>query len=299
MYKSKVVIGTWPLSGDLGNVDKKNVYKILEYCVQVGFTEFDTAPNYGGNFMESCLGEIFGGNNDIRINTKCGSSAGNQKDFSNIALKKSLDNSLKRLRRNSIHILFLHNPRKELPDFSPAINFFNSEKNNGRILNGGLSAAKGYKYHLSEYKQLDVLQDDVNLLFLDGLLNYKDKNNSFYARSPLATGILSGKMTNKTVFGSNDYRMNWLKGKRLKSILKRVNVIENLSGIHLPSLARRFVLQLSNVDKVIFGLKRLQHVDELVKDINAPLLDEKLVKQLIRLQKEDFGLHVKEKKLGY
>ena len=153
MYKSKVVIGTWPLSGDLGNVDKSNAYLTLEYCAKVGFTEFDTAPSYGGGFMETCLGDIFGGNNDIRINTKCGSSVKHNKDFSNIALRKSLDDSLKRLRRNSINILFLHNPREELPDLTPAIQFINTEKNNGRILYGGLSAARNYKYHLSQNRK--------------------------------------------------------------------------------------------------------------------------------------------------
>ena len=299
MNKSKVVIGTWPLSGDLGHVDKRNAYKILEYCAKVGFTEFDTAPNYGQGFMETCLGDVFGSNNDILINTKCGNSVNNNKDFNNIALKESLDSSLTRMSRDSIHTLFLHNPREELPDLSPAVNFLQKEKNDGRITFGGLSAAKNYKYNLSQYKQLDVLQDDVNLLFLAGMLKYERDNHSFYARSPLATGILSGKMTNKTVFGSDDYRASWLKGKRLKSILKRVNAIQKLTDINLPSLARRFVLQLPNVDKVIFGLKSLQHVDDLIRDINAPLLDDKLVHQLIKLQKEDFGLHSKEKNLGY
>ena len=128
MYKSKVVIGTWPLSGDLGNVDKSNAYLTLEYCAKVGFTEFDTAPSYGGGFMETCLGDLFGDDKNILINTKCGNSNKNKKDFNNIALKKSLDDSLRRLRRSSIHILFLHNPREELSDLTPAIQFFNTEK---------------------------------------------------------------------------------------------------------------------------------------------------------------------------
>ena len=296
---SKVVIGTWPLSGDLGRIDKRNVYKILEYCAKVGFTEFDTAPNYGKGFMESCLGDVFGDDNNILINTKCGNSVNNIKDFGRSALSESLDSSIRRLQRDSVHSLFLHNPRAELNDYGPVLDFFQKEKNSGRITHGGLSAAKNYNYKFSQYKEMDALQDDVNLLFLDGMLRYKTKNNCFYARSPLATGILSGKITNKTTFSSNDYRSTWLKGNRLKSIIKRVEVIRSLTKIDLPSLARRFVLQLKKVDKVIFGLKSIQHVDDLIKDIEAAQINDKLIQQIIELQKNDFGLDPKEKSLGY
>ena len=296
---SKVVIGTWPLSGDLGHVDKRNAYKILEYCAKVGFTEFDTAPNYGQGFVESCLGDVFGNDNDILINTKCGNSVNNIKDFGRTALCESLESSIRRLQRDSVHNLFLHNPRAELNDYEPVFDFFQREKNSGRITYGGLSAAKNYNYKLSQYKQMDALQDDANLLSLDGMLHYKTENHCFYARSPLATGILSGKMTNKTTFSSNDYRSTWLKGNRLKSIIKRVEVIRSLTKIELPSLARRFMLQFKKVDKVIFGLKSIQHVDDLVKDIEADQIDNKLIQQIIELQKNDFGLDPKEKSLGY
>ena len=202
----KVVIGTWPLSGDLGHVDREKAYKILEYCAKVGFTEFDTAPNYGNGFMESCLGEVFGDDDRILINTKCGNSVHNVKNFDKTALEQSLiHSSLGRLKRDSVHGLFLHNPRSEIDDYEPVLDLFNKEKNIGRITYSGLSAAKNYKYEPSQYKHVDLLQDDVNLLFIDGMLNSKTKNH-FYARSPLATGILSGRITNETTFPSNDYR---------------------------------------------------------------------------------------------
>ena len=296
---SKVVIGTWPLSGDLGRVDKKITYKILEYCAKVGFTEFDTAPNYGNGFMESCLGEVFGDDDRILINTKCGNSVHNVKNFNKTALEQSLDSSLGRLKRDSVHSLFLHNPRSELDDYGSVLDLFKKEKNDGRITYSGLSAAKNYNYKIPQYKNIDLLQDDVNLLFLDGMLNSKTKNHYFYARSPLATGILSGRMTNETTFPSNDYRSTWLKGKRLKSIIKRLEIIRSLTKIELPSLARRFVLQLKKVDKVIFGLKNIQHVDDLIKDIEAAPIKEKLIQQIIELQKNDFGLDPEEKSLGY
>ena len=34
--KSKIVIGTWPLSGDYGKVDSELVQDILQYCQELG-----------------------------------------------------------------------------------------------------------------------------------------------------------------------------------------------------------------------------------------------------------------------
>ena len=54
--KEKIVIGTWPLSGDLGAVNKDLVLKTIEACFDCGFNEFDMAPNYGNGFCENHFG---------------------------------------------------------------------------------------------------------------------------------------------------------------------------------------------------------------------------------------------------
>ena len=45
------------------------------------------------------------------------------------------------------------------------------------------------------------------------------------ARSPLASGLLSGRITEKTVFSNDDQRATWLRGKRLESIMRRIDEI--------------------------------------------------------------------------
>ena len=55
---SKIIIGTWPLSGDYGKIDYKQIQDILEHCYELGIREFDTAPNYGNGVMEKHLGVI-------------------------------------------------------------------------------------------------------------------------------------------------------------------------------------------------------------------------------------------------
>ena len=50
---------------------------------------------------------------------------------------------------------------------------------------------------------------------------------------------------------------------------------------------------------MIFGLKSIQHVDDLIKDIHATPIRDELMQQIIELYKNDFGLDPKEKSLGY
>ena len=171
--KSKVVIGTWPLSGDLGEVDKKEVYATLEYCAKMGLVEFDTAPNYGRGGMESIIGKVFKGEKNITINTKCGSSINNKKDFSKGSLRSSLYQSLERLGCDRIGTLFLHNPRNEIKNWKSLKDFFEKEKVDGSIISSGLSLAKDYTYDMNDLEYFDAFQNDLNLLYLKPLTNKK------------------------------------------------------------------------------------------------------------------------------
>ena len=83
---SRAVIGTWPLSGDFGRISLSKVERILQFCVENNFYEFDVAPNYGSGFMEFALGNVLGGNSKILINTKVGNIPfyGKSFDFENI-----------------------------------------------------------------------------------------------------------------------------------------------------------------------------------------------------------------------
>lgn len=301
--EKRIVIGTWPLSGDYGYVNLRTIKDTLDYCYDNGFKEFDTAPIYGNGFMEFCLGNVFYGKKDVLINTKIGNIPFKGKSFKLEDLKESFEQSLKRLNRESINILFLHNPRlDEIKDYYEIIKFMEKLKSENKIRYIGISLAKNYDYSGKiDLGEFDVVQDDANLLKMDFLKYDLPENTSFMARSPLASGLLSGKLDLTSKFSKDDHRSEWLKGERLESLLKRVESIKNAFNIpvdiDLPSLARRFVLNNYKIDSVIFGIKSIKHVNEIIQDINVPL-DPISEKKLIELFKKDFYL-IDEKKLGY
>ena len=295
--QKKVIIGTWPLSGDLGFVNFEMVSRTLNRCFELGFTEFDTAPNYGKGFCESLFGNMFKQKDKI-INTKFGNTVLEEKDFSIKGLRLSFEQSLSRLGVDKVNVLFLHNPRDEITDYDNIFELMEKFKDEGKINHTGISLARNHDYG-KIFRYFDVIQDDYNLLHQDSI-SVKDiyKDVLFHARSPLATGILSGKLSSTTIFKSNDYRANWLKGSRLKSILKRVKMLDKLSDIPLPSLARRFILFNDLIDKIIFGVKNPQHVDDIYNDLQEGPLENFLIRKINLMYLNDFGL-INQRELSF
>ena len=293
---SKIIIGTASLSGNYGSVPKQEIIDTLNYCYENNFREFDTAPNYGQGVMESYLGDIFLKRDDIKIHTKIGNLINGGKDFSIDSLRKSFIHSLKRLKKENIDTLFLHNPREEINDYDEIEKFLNQLIDEGCIRKKGISLARGYNYDDSIIKKFDSIQDDYNLLHLQ-LPNYLTSKQNFIIRSPFATGLLSGKVNSDTKF-TDPYRSAWLKDERLSSLIKRIRKIESVSAAPLAEIALRYVLFQKGIDKIIIGVKKKDHVDHIIHCIEKGPLDVNLKNKLQEMYDDDFGL-VNENHLRY
>ena len=292
----KIIIGTASLSGNYGSVPKQEIIDTLNYCYENNFREFDTAPNYGQGVMESYLGDIFLKRDDIKIHTKIGNLINGGKDFSIDSLRKSFIHSLKRLKKENIDTLFLHNPREEINDYDEIEKFLNQLIDEGCIRKKGISLARGYNYDDSIIKKFDSIQDDYNLLHLQ-LPNYLTSKQNFVIRSPFATGLLSGKVNSDTKF-TDPYRSAWLKDERLSSLIKRIRKIESVSATPLAEIALRYVLFQKVIDKIIIGVKKKDHVDHIIHCIEKGPLDVNLKNKLQEMYDDDFGL-VNENHLRY
>jgi aryl-alcohol dehydrogenase-like predicted oxidoreductase len=89
-----------------------------------------------------------------------------------------------------------------------------------------------------------------------------------------------------------------MKGERLASILSRIDKIKAECDLPVDQLARRFLLSQKTIGKVIFGVKRKQHVIDLQRDLEKPQLDADTLIRLKALYEADFGL-VGQKHLSY
>jgi aryl-alcohol dehydrogenase-like predicted oxidoreductase len=294
----RILIGMWSLSGDFGPVSLITIEKVIQKALDNGFCEFDVAPNYGNGFAEMALGQVLGNDRSVKIYTKFGNHPFKGKDFSDIGLERSLEQSLVRLRRDSVEGVFLHNPRKEFSNYKNIPNIFSKLKADGYVSELGLSGAKGFDYSNYPWDSIDIYQQDFNLLYQNELSPKRE--STFFARSCLATGILSGKLSKDSVFHANDHRSAWLKGDRLDSLVKRTQKIRDIAGgsYTLSSLARRYVLFNPFVDTTILGISKPEQIEDIIEDMDSGPLPEDLVASLQKAHDVDFGLKG-ERHLGY
>ena len=289
-YRNKVVIGTWSLSGDYGPVKDLKVKSILDKCIKYNFKEFDTAPTYGKGVINEILNEFIQKKQKIKINTKCGYNKNFVKTFNTKDIISSVDESLKLFKK--INILFLHNPRDEIKNWKVLISILKDYKKRNLINHIGISFARDCYFEKKILKNFDYFQDEVNLLKPGNIQYLKNFSANLMARSPLASGCLSGRLDINSKFGKNDHRSGWLNDKkRLKNILYQLNEIKKIISGNLRKKSKIFLLQNKNIHKVIFGVKNILHVDELNKDLsNIKKIENYQIEQIYKLSKNNYYL---------
>ena len=104
---SRLAFGTAPLGGLFGPVDEAAATAVVREALDLGITFFDTSSSYGD--AEERLGTALAGRRgEVVLGTKAGRSAGGF-DFSPAAIRRSLDESLRRLRTDHVDIFQMHN----------------------------------------------------------------------------------------------------------------------------------------------------------------------------------------------
>jgi len=292
-FINKIIIGTWSLSGDLGFVSKKEVERVIKKSIDLGFCEFDIAPTYGKGFIDEVLSNYK--DKSLKINTKCGYNLDLKKTFDLDDIKKSLDRSIKF--HGHINVFFLHNPRFEIKNWDKLISFFNNLKKLKLIKHTGISLARDFYFSKKILNSFDYIQDEINLLRIYPINKLKFINAKIIARSPLATGILSNNFYLRNKFDKNDYRFKWLRGERLKNIFFQKNQLKHIFKNTLQSSAYSFLLNLNKIDKVIFGVKNITHLNNLLSLDNFKKIESSKLKKLIFLANKNYYLD--KNKQGY
>ena len=193
----RLIFGCGRLSG---GIDKKQSSRLLNAAYDLGIRRFDLAPSYGDGQVEKILADALGARMcNVQLTTKVGlvrpiaspikstmralirpiatravrafnkqpakivfsNSVGNM-DVS--FLRSSFEDSLRRLKVDSIDALLLHEPRSETIS-DDAINFLNSLKSSGVINRFGTGTGQDYKgvVHIGEILQFKYSGDfEVN-----------------------------------------------------------------------------------------------------------------------------------------
>ena len=115
---------------------------------------------------------------------------------------------------------------------------------------------------------MDAVQVVYNVLDQnpeDELFPYcQEKNIAIIARVPFDEGSLTGTLTADSTWPSGDFRNCYFTPENLAATLPRIDALKKVvpSGMTLPELALRHILQHPAVTTVIPGMRKTRHVEE-------------------------------------
>src|SRR5271170_5468300 len=106
---SKLGFGASPLGNEFGEVDPAEGERAVHCAIDLGINYFDVAPYYGRGLAETRLGAALVGRRDrVILATKCGRYDVAQFDFSAARIRRSIEESLQRLRTDYLDVFLAH-----------------------------------------------------------------------------------------------------------------------------------------------------------------------------------------------
>ncbi len=311
---SEIGLGTWQLGPDWGGVDEKTAQEILFSAAGEGITFFDTADVYGHGLSETRIGQFLKTQRKkIFVATKMGRfpRPGWPKNFSLYNFRTFIENSLQRLGVEIIDLMQIHCIPFDFLKKCELWEWISILKKEGKVRNFGLSVESMdealYCLEKDEIVSLQIIfnifrQKPISVLFDRA----QEKNMALIVRLPLASGLLSGKITSSRHFSPEDHRYYNREGKAfnigetfaglpLEKGIEFVDEIKSFlpTGITMTQLALRFVLDFDAVTTVIPGATNVQQVKENASASLLPPLSPQLHSQLRKFYEDKVVQHIR------
>ncbi len=313
---SEIGLGTWQLGADWGNVEESTAQEVLETAVEYGINFFDTADVYGAGRSESLIKKYLKPlSDDIIIATKLGRfpEPGGLENFSLETFRSHTEASLNRLGLERLDLTQLHCIPTELMTSGEVFDWLRTLQKEGKIRRFGASVESMDEALIClEQEGLFSLQIIFNVFRQKAIETLfekaKEKKVALIIRLPLASGLLSGKISTDRIFPENDHR-NFNRDGQCFNVgetfsglpfEKGVELSEKLKGLvpqemTMTQMALRWILDFDAVTVVIPGGKNTQQVMEnsLVSDITN--LTETLHNKLSNFYKNDVKTNIRGK----
>ncbi|MBD3346562.1 MAG: aldo/keto reductase [Chitinivibrionales bacterium] len=305
-------LGCWQLGGGWGNPwDNAVAQEILTASYDSGVRFFDTADVYGNGESERSVGMFRKSHPDIIVATKLGRAGIFPDGYSRSSLREATEKSLKRLGVGKIDVTQLHCVPMEILREGAVFDWLREQQDDGLIERFGASVETVEEGLIClEQEGLTSLQVIFNIFRQKPLkelfVKAQEKGVGIIVRLPLASGLLSGKMTKETSFREGDHRnfnrdgqsfnvgetfagIKYEKGVELADQLKAM-VPENMTMVQM---ALRWILDYDAVSTVIPGASRPSQARENARISDMPPLSAELHERLSIFYEKEVHEHVR------
>jgi aryl-alcohol dehydrogenase-like predicted oxidoreductase len=212
---SDIGFGAWQIGGSWGEVSEADGRAALNAALDAGMTFIDTADVYGDGRSEKIIAEVLKARGGER--PMVASKAGRRLNphvadgYTKANIEAFIDRSLMNLEIDSLDLVQLHCPPTEVYYRPEMFEGLEEIRKAGKIKHYGVSVEKVEEaLKAIEYPGVVSVQIIFNMfrqraagLFFQ---EAKRRNVAVIARVPLASGLLSGKITASTQFAAEDHR---------------------------------------------------------------------------------------------
>jgi aryl-alcohol dehydrogenase-like predicted oxidoreductase len=310
MKISEVSFGAWAIGAGWGTVDDKESLAALHKAVDLGINFIDTADVYGMGRSEKLIAQLRKERSEqIYVATKAGRKLDPHvaEKYTPKNIRGFIQESLKNLQVDTLDLLQLHCPPTAVyytPELFDALDGMVRE---GLLQNYGVSVEKVEEalkaIEFPGVKTVQIIfnmfrQRPAELFFREA----EARKIGIIIRVPLASGLLTGKMTRDTRFEKDDHRnynregASFDKGETFAGVNyeKGLQAVEELKSIKpaeftMAQFALKWILMHDAVSCTIPGAKRPAQVEDNCRASDLPGLSAQVMDGVRRIYEK----HVK------
>lgn len=311
---SEIGLGCWQLGGaDWGDLDDRRAFEILHAAADAGVTFLDTADVYGAGRSESLVGRFLRERKGVFfVATKLGRTSDlYPASYTRAGLAAATEASLKRLGVDALDLTQLHCVPTDVLRQGDVFEWLRDLQTAGKIKRFGASVESVEEAAIClgqpGLASLQVIfnifrQKPIHFVFAEA----KARHVGIIVRLPLASGLLSGRMTRGQVFADNDHRHynrdgqcfnvgETFAGLPFERGLALVEALRPLvpEGMSMADMAQRWILDYDAVSTVITGASRPEQAAANARVSDLPQLTPELHSLLAEFYMHEVALHIR------
>lgn len=313
MKVSEIGFGTWTLALDWWGkkLEEDESIKMLKRAYDLGINFFETADMYGKGKSEKLLAKAFKDmRNEVIYSTKWGYDMYGERQVghgeipqkhNSEFLEYALSESLKRLETDFVDVYSLHNPKMDAIENDALFNRLDEFVKTGEIKSHGvaLGPAIGWEkegLYAIENRNIVCLQTVYNILEQDpgrvffNAVNKKHNSVGIMVRVPDASGVLTGKVNEQTVFDKNDHRNN-RKREWIVQAMKKIEKLKPIADTHgwnITEISMKYILSQKEISVLLPTVTSLEEIDLFAQISDGNYLSENEKNQIEKMYENNF-----------
>ena len=313
---SEIGFGAWQIGGDWGDVDEDAAVATLHAAADAGVTFFDTADVYGDGRSERLVGRLRRERDDdeLFVATKMGRRLEQTvENYSPAHFREWNDRSRENLGMETLDLVQLHSPPTGLYYHPEVFEDLERMVEEGRMAAYGVSVERVEEaLKAIEYPNVATVQIVFNpfrerpadLLFAEAAR----RGVGIIVRVPLASGLLTGKLSRDSTFAADDHRNfnrhgeafdvgETFAGVPFEAGLDAVEELRPLvpDGATMAQMTLRWILMHESVSTVIPGARNPEQAQANAAAAGLPPLGEETMARIAEVYARRIRPHVHDR----